>query len=88
LCGQLSHSSVLNSLDLLSKIVDGIRVLATMANFYIQLSNHHYFFHVLQGCKAYKNDILGVIIKCFAQYCNNLPSHNKKIIHVVIMVEP
>lgn len=80
------QSSASDSLDLLSKIVQNITVLAAMTLLFLYNIATNTVFYMY--CKAYHNELLEAIIEECAQDYLILPFHDQKLFRVAIVAEP
>lgn len=80
------QSSASDSLDLLSKIVQNITVLAAMTVLFLYNIATNTVFYMY--CKAYHNELLEAIIEEFSQDYIILPFHDQKLFRVATVAEP
>eukprot|EP01018_Ginkgo_biloba_P035342 Gb_06154 [translate_table: standard] len=80
------QSSASDSLDLLSKIVQSITVLAAMTILFLYNIATNTVFYMY--CKAYHNELLGAIVEEFAQDYMSLPFDDQKVPQVITVAEP
>lgn len=80
------QSSASDSLELLSKIVQSITVLAAMTILFLYNIATNSVFYMY--CKAHHNELLGAIMEEFAHDYIILPFHDQKILRVVSAAEP
>lgn len=80
------QSSASDSLDLLSKIVQSITVLAAMTVLFLYNIATNTVFYMY--CKAHHDELLGAIMEEFAQDYIILPFQDQKILRVVTVAEP